>query len=59
MGHVFHLIKLKFIVVHSCVLLSQEKISEKIKRKSQNFPKTAIAQKLRKKERGKRGTISI
>jgi len=38
-GHGFHLFKLIFFVVTSLVLLSEEKISEKIKRKSQRIPK--------------------
>ena len=44
--HVFHLFKLIFPVVTSFVLLSEEKISKKRKRKSQRIPKkTMIAQK--------------
>jgi hypothetical protein len=43
-GHVLHLFKLKFFVVTSCVLLSEEKY-QKIKRKSQRIQKTTIARK--------------
>ena len=46
-------------MVTSFVLLSEGKISKKIKRKIRNFPKkTTTTQKIEKKERGKRGTIS-
>ena len=51
--HVFHLFKLIFYVVTSFVLLSKGKISKKIKRKSQNFPKTTTAQKIEKKRGAK------
>ena len=38
-GHAFHLFKLIFSMVTSFLLLSEEKMSKKIKRKSQIIPK--------------------
>ena len=56
-GHAYHLLKLIFSMVTSFVLLSEGKISKKIKRKSQRIPKKQRQPKIRE-ERGKSGTIS-
>ena len=57
-GHAFHLFRLIFPVVTSFVLLSEEKISKKRKRKSQRIPKNIDSPKIEKKDSGKIGTIS-
>ena len=51
-SHAFHLFKLLFSVVTSLVLLSEEKISKKIKRRSQRIPK----KQRHPKNREERGT---
>jgi hypothetical protein len=56
-GYAFYLFKLKFFVVTSCVLLSQGKISKKLKEKVKSSQKNNDTQKNRKIERSKRGTI--
>ena len=48
-GHAFHLFNLIFSMVTSFVLLSEEKISKKIKRKSQRIPKNNDILKIEKK----------
>ena len=58
-GHSFHLFKHIFSVVTSLVLLSEEKISKKIKRKSQKKKKKNNDNpKIEKKDSDKSGTIS-
>ena len=52
-GHAFHLFKLIFSMVTSFVLLS-EKISKKIKRKSQRIPKIQRQPINREKEEGQK-----
>jgi len=49
-GHVFLLFKLIFSVVTSFVLLSEEKISKKIKIKSQRLPKKQQPKNREKRE---------
>ena len=49
-GHAYHLFKLIFSMVTSFVLLSEGKISKKIKRKSQRIPKKQRQPKTEKKE---------
>jgi hypothetical protein len=56
-GHAFYWFKLKFFVVTSCVLLSQEKISKFFLKKIESSQKNNDTPKNRKIERGKRGTI--
>ena len=48
-GHAYHLLKLKFSMVTSFVLLSEEKY-QKIKRKSQRIPKNNDSPKIENKE---------
>jgi len=44
-GHAFHLFKLIFSVVSSFILLSEEKISKKLKEKVKESQKTTTAKK--------------
>ena len=51
-SHAFHFFKLIFSMVTSFVLISEEKISKKIKTKSQRNPKNNDNPKIEKKEGG-------
>ena len=53
-SHSYHLFKLIFSKVISFVLLSEEKISKKIKRKSQRIPKKQQQHKNREKSEGQK-----